>query len=150
MPLIGMLGHRQAAAAIDAVRAELDRRRDTAVVAVSDAHGELIAFLRMDGAPLSAGQVALNQAYTAARPRRPSRAGGVAIRNPGRGVAAWFFGDERIVGWAGGVPVFDDGAVIGAVGVSGMSQDLDEEMAGIGAAAATASWTARSSNMPEA
>ena len=140
MPLIMMLGHREAAAGIEAVRAELASRRDTAVVAVSDASGELIALLRMDGAPLSAVQVAINKAYTAARTRRPSRAFGDAIRDPARGVAATYFGDARIVGWAGGLPVFDDTMVIGAVGVSGMSQDLDEEMAGIGARAAQAAW----------
>jgi glc operon protein GlcG len=140
MPLIRMLGHRHAAAAVEAVRVELEGRRDTAVVAVSDAYGELIALLRMDGAPVTAVQVAINKAYTAARMRRPSRAIGDAIRDPARGVAASFFGDPRIVGWAGGVPVSDDVAVIGAVGVSGMSQDLDEEMAGIGARAAQAAW----------
>lgn len=122
-------------AAIAAVRAELTARRDTAVVAVGDAHGELIAMLRMDGAPLGAVQVAINKAYTAARMRRPTRAIGDAIRDPKRGVHADFYGDNRFVGWAGGLPVVLDGIVIGAVGVSGMSQDLDEELAGIGVAA---------------
>jgi glc operon protein GlcG len=120
------------------MRAALDARRDAAVVAVGDAHGELIALLRMDGAPVSAVQVAINKAYTAARMRRPSRAIGEAIRDPRRGVDASFYGDRRYVGWAGGLPVELDGAVIGAVGVSGMSQDLDEEMARIGVAAVLA------------
>ena len=74
MPLIRMLGHREAAAAIEAVRAELARRRDTAVVAVGDAYGELVGLLRMDAAPVSAVQVAINKAYTSARMRRTSRA----------------------------------------------------------------------------
>ena len=140
MPLIRMLGHREATAAIEAVRAELAGRRDTAAVAVSDAYGELVALLRMDLAPVSAVQVAINKAYTAARMRRPSRAIGASIRDPARGVAASFFADARIVGWAGGVPVLDGTTVIGAVGVSGMSQDLDEEMAGIGVEAARSAW----------
>lgn len=135
MPLIRMLGHDEATRAIESIRIELAGRRDAAVIAVSDAHGELVAFLRMDAAPVSAIPVAINKAYTAARMRRASRAIGNAIRDPDRGVAASFYGDRRYVGWAGGLPVLLDGTVIGAVGVSGMSQDLDEEMAAIGVAA---------------
>jgi glc operon protein GlcG len=89
----------------------------------------------MDGAPVAAVPVAVNKAYTAARMRRPSRAIGEAIRDPERGVSAGFYGDARYVGWAGGLPVVIGGAVVGAVGVSGMWQDLDEEMAEIGVAA---------------
>lgn len=135
MPTIRTLGHEEAAAAVEAVRAELARRSDAAVVAVGDAHGDLVAFLRMDGAPVSAVPVAINKAYTAARTRRPTRAIGDAVRDPGRGVSASYYGDRRFVGWAGGLPVVVGGAVVGAVGVSGMSQALDEEMAGIGVAA---------------
>jgi glc operon protein GlcG len=135
VPMVRMLGHEEAAAAVEAIRAELTRRSDAAVVAVGDAHGELVALLRMDGAPVSAVPVAVNKAYTAARMRRPSRAIGDALRDPARGVSASFYGDRRYVGWAGGLPVVIGGAVVGAVGVSGMSQDLDEEMARIGVAA---------------
>jgi glc operon protein GlcG len=98
VPMVRMLGHGEASAAIDAIRVELAGRRDAAVVAVSDAHGELSALLRMDGAPVSAVQVAINKAYTAARMRRPSRAIGDAIRDPMRGVDASFYGDRRYVG----------------------------------------------------
>ncbi len=133
--MIRMLGHQEAMRAIEAVREALDRRRDAAVVAVCDAHGELVALLRLDGAPVSAVPVAINKAYTAARLRRPSRAVGDALRDPGRGIVAGFYGDGRIVGWAGGLPVTAEGITVGAVGVSGMSQQLDEEMAAIGAAA---------------
>ncbi len=135
MPMLRMLGHAEAAAGIEAIRAELAGRSDAAVAAVSDAYGELIALLRMDGAPVSAVQVAINKAYTAARLRRASRAVGDALREPRRGVEIGFYADRRYVGWAGGLPVVIDGIVAGAVGVSGMSQDLDEKMAGIGVAA---------------
>ncbi len=136
--MIRMLGHQEAMRAIAAVRAALDRRRDAAVVAVCDTQGELVALLRLDTAPVSAVRVAINKAYTAARLRRPSRHVGDALRDPARGVSASFYGDARIVGWAGGLPVAADGVIIGAVGVSGMSQQLDEEMAAIGVAAIAA------------
>ena len=136
--MIRMLGHQEATRAIEAIRAALEQRCDTAVVAVCDAHGELVALLRLDAAPLSAVPVAINKAYTAARLRRSSRAVGDAIRDPARGVSAGFYGDARIVGRAGGLPVTVEGSVIGAIGVSGMSQQLDEEMAAIGVAAIAA------------
>lgn len=133
--MIRSLGRAEALAAIAAVREELERRRDAAVVAVGDAQGETLALLRMDGAPVFATAVAVNKAWTAARLRRPSRAVGEAIRDRSRGVDAAFYGDPRIVGWAGGEPVTLDGEVVGAVGVSGMSQALDEELALLGVAA---------------
>ena len=135
MPVIHTLGHDDAMRAIEAIRVELVRRNDTAVVAVGDVSGELIALLRLDGAPLSAVPVAINKSYTAARTRGSTRVIGDAIRDTQRGVAAKFYGDDRFVGWAGGLPVQAAGVVIGAVGVSGMSQALDEELAGIGVAA---------------
>ena len=46
------LGHREAAVAIEAIRAELDRRGKAAVIAVADPHGELISLVRARrGAP---------------------------------------------------------------------------------------------------
>lgn len=44
------LGQAEARQAIDAIAAELGRRGQAAVIAVADAHGELIALLRLDGA----------------------------------------------------------------------------------------------------
>ena len=43
------------------------------------------------------------------------------------------FGDLRYTGWGGGVPVVSDGSVVGAVGVSGLVEDLDMELANRGA-----------------
>jgi uncharacterized protein GlcG (DUF336 family) len=46
------LGHAEAPLAIQSIQAELLQRGKTAVIAVADAHGELIGLLHMDGAPL--------------------------------------------------------------------------------------------------
>ena len=48
------------------------------------------------------------------------------------------YGDPRYIGWGGGVPVVVDGAVVGAVAVSGLSEHEDMELAGIGVAAIVA------------
>ncbi len=39
------------------------------------------------------------------------------------------FGDPRYVGWGGGVPIIVDGEVIGAIGISGLPEADDVELA---------------------
>jgi len=96
-----VIGHAEALRAVDTIRAELARREKTGVIAVADAHGELIALARLDGAPLSSIAVATNKAFTAARLRRSTREHGARIRE--RGVDIAFYGDPRYVGFGGGL-----------------------------------------------
>ncbi len=127
------LGSDDVLACLDAIRGELARRRQTAVIAVADAHGELLALLRLDGAPLSSIAVASNKAYTAARLQRTTRELGERVRE--RGIDIAYYGDPRHVGFGGGVPVRVDGAVVGSVAVSGLTDVEDEEVAAVGIAA---------------
>jgi glc operon protein GlcG len=102
---------------------------------VADDHGELIALMRMDGAPLSSIVIAVNKAWTAARERKPSFEVGRAVRHPETGFDIAYYGDQRFVGWGGGVPVVIGGVVVGAVAVSGAPEAVDVELAALGAAA---------------
>ena len=99
------------------------------VVAVADPNGELIAFARMDGAPISSIRIAANKAYTAARERKPTKDIGEKVRDPEKGHEIAYYGDHRFVGWGGGIPIWKDGAVAGAVAVSGLSSREDIELA---------------------
>ena len=139
MNQIHSLGHAEAQRAIAAIQAELQRRGKAAVIAVADAHGELIALLRVDGAPLPSILNASNKAWTAARERKPSREIGQAARDPKDGFDMAYFGDPRYIGWGGGLPVRvrDGGEVVGAVGVSGLPEAEDMELAQVGVAAIT-------------
>ena len=125
-----VLGHAEAVAAIDAIRRELERIGKAAVIAIADSHGELLAFLRMDGAPLSSIGVACNKAYTAARLRRTTREQGERVAS--RGIEMGYYGDPRYTGFGGGVPVIVGGTTLGAVGVSALSDEEDEALASIG------------------
>ncbi len=129
------LGQREAGLAIDAIRAELERRGKAAVVAVADVHGELIGLLRLDGAPPASIRIAANKAFTAARERKPTREIGQAARDPETGFDIAYYGDPRFVGWGGGLPVVVGDAVVGAVAVSGLPETEDMELAAIGVAA---------------
>jgi glc operon protein GlcG len=135
---IATLGHADARKAIDAIAAELERRGKAAVIAVVDSHGELIALLRADGAPLPSILIAQNKAWTAARERKPSGEIGRKSRDPERGFDMAFFGDPRYIGWGGGIPVVVDAQVVGAVAVSGLPEAEDVELAILGVSAITA------------
>lgn len=129
------LGHLEAQQAIEAIKAELFKRGLAAVIAVADAHGELIALLRVDGAPLPSIVIASNKAWTAARERKPSRELGQAARDAVTGFDMAYFGDRRYIGWGGGLPVKIGDQVVGAVAVSGLPEMVDIELAQIGVAA---------------
>ncbi|PMH03857.1 GlcG/HbpS family heme-binding protein [Vibrio lentus] len=96
-------------------------------VSVCDTHGELLAFSRMDNVSVQAGLLAQNKAYTSARDRQPSGNLGVWARATGKDLSYWT--DPKITGFKGGVPIQHQGQVIGAIGISGLSEDDDEVIA---------------------
>lgn len=133
MKTIRTIDYAEAKAIIDAIVQKVSESGKAVVVAVADTHGELIAFGRMDGAPISSIRIAANKAWTAARERKPTLEIGQKARHPEKGFDIAYFGDSRFVGWGGGIPVWRDGQVVGAIAVSGLSQDEDIELANLGA-----------------
>ena len=103
-----------------------------ASIAVADAHGDLLHFVRMDGAPVSSIQIAINKAWTAARERKPTREIGDKVKHPEKGHDIAYYGDPRYVGWGGGLPIWKNGQVVGAVAVSGLSSNEDVALATLG------------------
>ena len=122
--------------ALQAVRAVLTAAAETdglpIVVMVADRDGEMIAFARMDGAGHVPRTMATRKAYTSARTGNDSRAWGNSIRHAGIDLKDL---DPFMIGFAGGVCLRVDGVVVGAVGVSGRSEEQDEELARVGAGA---------------
>ena len=131
MQTIREIGEAEAGVALEVIISELKRRKKAAVIAVADRHGELLALWRMNGASLSCMTIAANQAFTAARPKKPSGDVGRSSRDDGCDIA--YLGDRRYIGWDGGVPVMLGGEVVGAVAVSGLSGEEDAELAWLGA-----------------
>lgn len=117
---------------IDLIVKKASQMKKTASVAVADSHGDVICFARMDGAPVSSIQIAMNKAWTAARERKPTKEIGEKVRHPEKGHDITYYGDPKYVGWGGGIPIWKDGSVIGAVAVSGLSSAEDIELAGLG------------------
>lgn len=133
MRMIPTLSHDEALKALNAVLKHLNESGKAAAVAVADAHGDLIAYLRMDGVAPASAEIARNKAFTAARDRQASGALGGAAKTYGFPVS--YLGDDRYTGFAGGLPVWAEGQCVGAIAVSGLSEAEDEAAARVGLAA---------------
>ena len=115
---------------VAAAEAEANGRGVGVVIAVVDSSGTIIELTRMDTAQVASVNVGIGKARTAAIYRRPSRDFEEQIKS-GR-IAALALADATPL--QGGVPVLVDGKVVGAVGVSGDTPQVDEAIAIAGAA----------------
>ncbi|GAB7389147.1 heme-binding protein [Bacillaceae bacterium] len=102
-------------------------------VAVVDDGGNLMAFLRMDGAPLMSGEIARNKAYTAVGFGIPTSAWYERIKDK-PAVLHGIVHTEHMVIFGGGLPIRMDGHLVGGIGVSGASAEEDEACAQAGIA----------------
>jgi ATP:cob(I)alamin adenosyltransferase len=105
------------------------------VIAVVDAGGNLVAQERMDNALLASVSIALNKAYTAVALRMPTEQA-AAVSQPGQSLYGINTTDNcRIVIFGGGIPIWENGVLVGGIGVSGGSVDEDMSVAKAGLAA---------------
>jgi len=96
-------------------------------VFVADAHGELVAAATMDEAAADTRLNAQRKAYTAARSdAKSTRELSEKVRDDPVERASF---DPFFTFFLGGVAVFEDGRKIGAVGVSGLPGEVDEQVA---------------------
>jgi glc operon protein GlcG len=112
-----------AQAAIDAVVAESKKRDWKMNVAVVDCGGNLVAFQRMDGAMLASIQIAEHKARAAAMFRRETRVFENAIQVNGLNYLMTLDG---FIASRGGIPLIQEGKLIGAIGCSGGTDSQDE------------------------
>ena len=127
MPTRREIGYEEARELVGAVADRLEADALGAAVAVVDAHGELVAFLRTDGCPLPSIKIATQKAFTAARDRQESRAIGDTARKEDFPLTN--VGEIGYVGRGGGVPIELEGEVIGAIGISGLPEAEDMKLA---------------------
>ena len=120
-----------AKAAAAAAEAEAKRRSLPVVIVVVDDAGHLLLLERLDTTQVGSIEVGIGKARTAARFKRPTRFFEEQVKN-GRIVTLAL---DDFTPLQGGVPIFAGGQFVGAVGVSGDSPQVDEEIALTGAAA---------------
>jgi uncharacterized protein GlcG (DUF336 family) len=120
--------------ALAALRSVIDSAAGPVSVVVVDTHGEVVASVAMTGAARDTYGNALRKAYTAARSdavttrQLAEKAGGSPTE-----LASF---DPQFSFFLGGVAAFAAGERVGAVGVSGLPGEVDEQLAiaAIGAA----------------
>jgi uncharacterized protein GlcG (DUF336 family) len=110
---------------LEGVRGEAQARSLALAVCVVDPGGHVVAAQRMDGAALGAMRLAEGKAYTAVL--WATRTGDFTeSTQPGGADWGWNTTDERIVVYAGGIPLLADGELVGGLGASGGAADEDE------------------------
>ena len=115
----------------DKAEAAAADKKWTVVVALVDDGGNLVLLQRMDGTQLASIEVAMAKAKTALRFKRPTKVFEDAVAGGRNAILS--LPDALLV--EGGVPLTVNGAIIGAIGISGMTAAQDGEVA---AAALTA------------
>jgi uncharacterized protein GlcG (DUF336 family) len=111
-----------------AVIAECAKNQWNVAVAVVDNHGYLVYFERMENTQYASNDIAVGKARAAATYRRPTRVF-MDVINKGGPATATLGG---VYASPGGLPIMVDGKVTGAVGVSGVTGDQDEQCAKAG------------------
>jgi glc operon protein GlcG len=121
----------RAQAVIHAAVAEAKKRNWKMNVAVFDSGGNLVAFQRMDGAMLASIQIAEHKARAAATFRRETKQfeDGINLMH-----LNYLLAFDGIIASRGGIPLIEQGAIIGAIGCSGGTDSQDEIVSKAGAA----------------
>jgi uncharacterized protein GlcG (DUF336 family) len=111
-----------------AAAAEAKKNKWTVAIAVVDDGGHLIYFERIDETQFGSIDIAIGKARTAASLKRPTKAIEDAL-NGGQYAILTF---PNILPREGGLPIFADGKVVGAIGVSGGKSSEDAQVAKAG------------------
>ena len=121
----------RAEAIIQAALGEAKRRNWKMNVAVTDSGGNLVAFARMDGAMLASIQIAMHKARAAATFRRPTKVieEGVNMMH-----LNYLLAFDDVIASRGGIPLIEEGKIIGAIGCSGGADSQDEVVSKAGVA----------------
>jgi uncharacterized protein GlcG (DUF336 family) len=125
------IGAARAQSLIQAVAAEASKKGWPEDIAVYDSGANLVAFLRMDGAQLASIAIAEHKARVAVEYRRPTKIFENAVQKSGLN---YMLSLDDVIASRGGIPLVEDGKIIGAIGCSGGTGSQDEAVCTAGAA----------------
>lgn len=98
-------------------------------IAIVDSQGFLVAYLRMDGAPLPSIEHSINKGYTSALFSVSTASLGKDAQPGGSLYGLNITLNQRVIVFAGGEPLIHDEQIIGAVGISGGTAEQDQQVA---------------------
>jgi uncharacterized protein GlcG (DUF336 family) len=126
IPVLTLDGARIALSAAEARAKEINVPMN---IAIMDNACHLLAFARMEGAKFTSINIAIDKAYTAAGHRAPTS---IYKENVWPGGPAFGINNSnggRFMTIAGGIPILQDGIVVGAIGCSTGTPSQDEDVA---------------------
>lgn len=130
IPYGAPIGLDRARAVITAAADEAKKHGWKLNIAVVDSGGNLVAFERMDGAQLASIAISEHKARTAVSFRRETK----AIESGIQSGLTYLTTLDGVIGSRGGIPLVENGAIVGAIGCSGGTGSQDEVGAKAGAA----------------
>ena len=110
-----------------ACKAEAEKNKWPVAIAIVDDAGALFYLDRMDGAGAITAEVAIAKAKTSAITRRPSKFWEDRIRE-----RPAFLNFPGVLQIQGALPIMHQGECVGAIGVSGVQSQEDEQIAKAG------------------
>jgi glc operon protein GlcG len=125
------IGAQRAQSLIQAAAAEAAKKGWAMNIAVVDSGANLVGFLRMDGAQLASISIAQHKARVAAKFRRPTKAFEDAVQ---KSDSKYVLTLDDVIASRGGIPLVEDGKIIGAIGCSGGTGSQDEAVCSVAAA----------------
>lgn len=118
------LTHRGALLALQAAIAKAESLGVPQNITIVDDGGNLLAFVRMDGAKLLSGETSRAKAVSAASHRQPT-----SRLDPNLEVKLAVATGGRLTNLEGGLPIIFDGTCVGAIGVGSGTGQQDIEVA---------------------
>ena len=131
IPYGAPIGAARAQAVVQAAAAEATRRGWPLNIAVVDSGGSLVTFLRMDGAQLASIAISEHKARAAVKFRRPTHFFEDVLQAKDM---KYILTLDDVIASRGGIPLVEEGKIIGAVGCSGGTGSQDEVVCAVGAA----------------
>jgi glc operon protein GlcG len=123
----------QAKSVVAAAEAEAVKQNLNVAIAVVDTSGNLVAYVKRDDTQLGSVNVSQAKARSAALFKRATKAFQDNVAAGGEGLRVMTL--EGVVAAEGGVPLVVNGAIVGAIGVSGGTSAQDGGIAAAGVAA---------------
>ena len=114
------LTHKAALIALHGALAKAEELGVPQNITVVDEGGNLLAFVRMDGAKLLSGETSRSKAISAASHRQPT-----SRLDPSLEVKLAIASGGRLTNLEGGLPIMKDGECLGAVGVGSGTGEQD-------------------------
>jgi len=124
---------RDAKRVMEAAEAEANRQGWPMVIAIVDSTGHLVMLHRLDQAQYGSVPIAQQKAETALNFRRSTKVFEDAVAAGGLGLR--LLSTANLMPLEGGLPLMANGAIVGAIGASGMQSTQDGQVAAAGAKA---------------